>query len=84
MWYIKKTWERGDEYFISIKLGVSKIHNAIRHESRARHVFPLRYDCLRHVQHILKYTLLKDPHNWNSSTVAELEEDANCNSSVCK
>jgi len=61
-----------------------QIHNAILHNYRAWHVFPLRYDCFRHVQQILKYALQKGPHNWNSRTVEELEEDADCNSSVCK
>jgi len=27
---------------------------------------------------------IKDTHDWNNSTVEELEEDADCSSSVCK
>jgi len=34
------------------KVGGAKMHNAMFHDHRACHVFPLRYDCLRHAQQI--------------------------------
>ena len=55
--YIKNSWERGDEDFIFIKVDGAKMHNAMLHAYRASQVFPLRYECFRHAQQILKYTL---------------------------
>jgi len=65
-------------------VGGTNIDNAIHHDYRACHVFPLRYDCLRHVQQIPKCAFLKDPHNWNNRTVEELEEVLDCDLIVCK
>ena len=31
------------------------MHNAMLHDYRARHLFPQRYDCLRHAQQIMRY-----------------------------
>jgi len=55
--YIKNSWERGDKDFIFIKVDGAKMHNAMLHAYRASQVFPLRYECFRHAQQILKYTL---------------------------
>jgi len=65
-------------------VGGTNIHNANLHDYRAFHAFPLRYDCWRHAQQILKYAFPKGPHDGNSRNVKELEEDAECNSSDCK
>jgi hypothetical protein len=82
--YINKSWERGAENFILIKVGGAEIHNAMFHDYRACQIFPLQYDYLRHAQQILKYALSKGQHDWNKRTVEELEGDADWNSSVCK
>ena len=82
--YIKKSWERGDEDFIFIKVGGAKMQNPMLHDYRACQVIPLRYDRFRQAQQILKYALSKGPHDWNNHTVEELEEDADWNSSVRK
>jgi len=37
-----------------------------------------------HVQLILKCALQKGPHDWNNRTVEDMEDDADCNCSVCK
>jgi len=81
--YNDNAWERGDEHFIFIKVGGAKTHNVMVNDYCACQVFPIRYDCLRHAQPILKYALSKDPHDWNNRTVEELEED-DWKSSVCK
>ena len=60
------------------------IHNGILNDYRTSHLVQLRYDCMRYVYQILKYALQKGPYDWNSRTVEELEEDADCNSSICK
>jgi hypothetical protein len=82
--YIKNYWERGAEDFISIKVGGAKNHNAMHHYYRACQAFPLRYDCMRHEQQIMKYALWIGPHDWNNRTIEQLEEHADWNSSVCK
>jgi len=40
-----------------IKVGGAMVHNAMLHDYRACQLLPSRYDCLRHVQQILKYAL---------------------------
>jgi hypothetical protein len=82
--YNKNSLERGDEDFILIKVGGAKMHNAMLHDYLACQVLPLRYDCFRHPQLILKHALSQGLHDWNNRTVDELEEDADWNSSVCK
>jgi len=67
--YIKNPWERGDKNFILIKLGGAKIRTAMLRDYRAWQKFPLKYDCFRHTQQILKYILKKGPHDWNNRTV---------------
>jgi len=39
---------------------------------------------LQHAKLMLKCALWNGPHDWNSRTVEELEEDGDCSSSVCK
>ena len=46
-------------------------------------VFPWRYVCLWQTKLILKCTLLRGPHDWNTRPTESLEE-AICKSSVCK
>ena len=82
--YIKNSWERGDDDFILIKMGGAKINNKMLNDYRGYQVFPLRYECFRHAQTIQKYALSNGPYYWNNVTVEELEEDMDCNSSVCK
>jgi len=60
------------------------MQNVMLHDYLACQLFPLRYDCLRHHQLIVNYAVSKGPHDRNNRTVEELEEDADCNSSVCK
>jgi len=67
-----------------IKVDGAKINNAMLHDYRDWQVFPLRYDCLRHEQQIMKYALSNGPHERNNRTVEELEEDDDRNSSDCK
>ena len=55
--YIKKSWERGDEDFILIKVGGAKMHKAMFHYYRTCQVFPLRYDCFRHAHPTKKTSL---------------------------
>ena len=77
-------WERSVKYITSNKVGGTKMHYVILHNYRASHVFLLRYDIFLHVHQILKYALTKRQNAWNSRTVEELKEEADCNSSVCK
>jgi hypothetical protein len=62
--YILRTLEkRSDVYFILSKVGGAKMLTPMLHDYRACPVFPLRYDCLRHAQQILKYALSKGPQD---------------------
>jgi len=87
--YIKNYWERGDKDFILIKVGGAKIRNAMLHGYRACQVFPLRYDCFRHAQPIVKYDL-KRVHTTEITALSILilmgwlEDDADWNPNVCR
>jgi hypothetical protein len=64
--YIKKSWERGDEGFIFIKVGGAKMHNAMLHYYRACQIFPLRCDFFQHA-HATEKTALS--RNWKKTPI---------------